>query len=142
MVIYYWIITTYQLNPLKRKVIIEKTAKDLNIPVNVVDEITSFYYKHVQKKLSAAEHHSVTVPSLGTFVVKRKTLEEKTRRNILFVQKIESDVDITVQTYELIIQKRKDITTFLELIELMKTEQIRRQEVKLKKQEYNETKPN
>lgn len=142
MVIYYWIIITYQLNPLKRKSIIEKTAKDLNIAVNLVDEITSFYYKSVQKKLSAATHHSITVPSLGTFVVKRKTLEEKIRRNILFVQKIENDVDITVQTYELIIQKRKDISTFIELTDLMKTEQVRRQEVKLKKQEYNDGKSN
>jgi len=130
------------LNPLKRKYIIEKTAKDLDIAVNVVDDITSFYYKSLQKKLSSAKFHSINVPCLGNFVIKRKTLAEKIRRNILFVQKIENDVDITVQTYELIIQKRKDTEAFIKLTGLMDDEYQRRQDVKLKKQEYKDGKSN
>lgn len=130
------------MNPIKRKSIVEKTAEDLNLPVSVVDEIVSFYYKTVQKKLSSAKHHSVNVPNLGTFVIKRKALEEKIKKNILFVQKIETDVDISVHTYELIIQKRKDIADYLELLELMKSEQKRKEEVKLKKQEFKDGKSN
>lgn len=130
------------MNPLKRKTIVEKTALDLNIPVQTIDEIVSFYYKTVQKKLSSAKHHSIVVPNLGTFVVKRKALEEKIKKNILFVQKIETDIDISVQTYELIIQKRKDIAGYLELLELMKSEQTRKQEVILKKQEFKDGKSN
>lgn len=130
------------MNPLKRKPIVEQTAKDLNLPVQTVDELISFYYKTVQRKLSSAKHHSVVVPNLGTFVVKRKALEEKIKKNILFVQKIETDIDISVQTYELIIQKRKDIAGYLELLELMKSEQTRKQEVILKKQEFKDGKSN
>ncbi len=130
------------MNPIKRKTIIEKTAIDLDLPVNTIDEIVSFYYKTVQKKLSAAKHHSVNVPNLGTFVIKRKALEEKIKKNILFVQKIETDVDISVHTYELIIQKRKDIADYLELLELMKSEQKRKEEVKLKKEEFKDGKSN
>lgn len=130
------------MNPIKRKSLIEKTAEDLDLPVQTVDEIVSFYYKTVQKKLSAAEHHSVNVPNLGTFVIKRKALEEKIKKNIYFVQKIETDVDISVSTYELIIQKRKDIAGYLDLLELMKSEQNRKQEVKLKKQQFKDGKSN
>jgi hypothetical protein len=96
----------------------------------------------VQKKLSAVKHHSIVVPNLGTFVIKRKALEEKIKKSILFVQKIETDIDISVQTYELIIQKRKDIADYLQLLELMKSEQNRKQEVKLKKQEFKDGKSN
>jgi hypothetical protein len=130
------------LNPLKRKPIVEQTAKDLDLPVQTVDEIVSFYYKTVQKKLSTAEHHSIVVPNLGTFVVKRKALEEKIKKNIYFVQKIETDIDISVQTYELIIQKRKDIAGYIKLLELMNSEQDRKQDVKLKKQEFKDGKSN
>jgi nucleoid DNA-binding protein len=130
------------LNPIKRKTIVEKTANDLGLPVQTVDEIISFYYKTVQKKLSNAKHHSIAVPNLGTFVIKRKSLEEKIKKNIAFVQKIETDVDISVQTYELIIQKRKDIAGYVELLELMKSEQERKQDVKLKKQEFKNGKSN
>jgi hypothetical protein len=130
------------LNPIKRKTIVEKTANDLGLPVQIVDEIISFYYKTVQKKLSNAKHHSIAVPNLGTFVIKRKSLEEKIKKNIAFVQKIETDVDISVQTYELIIQKRKDIAGYVELLELMKSEQERKQDVKLKKQEFKNGKSN
>jgi nucleoid DNA-binding protein len=130
------------LNPIKRKTIVEKTAADLDLPVQIVDEIVSFYYKTVQKKLSAVKHHSIVVPNLGTFVIKRKALEEKIKKSILFVQKIETDIDISVQTYELIIQKRKDIADYLQLLELMKSEQNRKQEVKLKKQEFKDGKSN
>jgi nucleoid DNA-binding protein len=130
------------LNPIKRRTIVEKTAADLDLSVQTVDEIVSFYYKTVQKKLAAVKHHSIVVPNLGTFVIKRKALEEKIKKNILFVQKIETDIDISVQTYELIIQKRKDIADYLELLELMKSEQNRKQEVKLKKQEFKDGKSN
>ena len=130
------------MNPIKRKTIVEKTAQDLGLSVQTVDEIVSFYYKTVQKKLSAAEHQSIAVPNLGTFVVKRKALEEKIKKNIYFVQKIETNVDISVQTYELIIQKRKDIANYLQLLELMNLEQKRKQEVKLKKQEFKDGKSN
>lgn len=130
------------MNPIKRKTLVAKTAEELQLPISTVDEIISFYYKSLQKKLSSAEHHSIAVPNLGTFVIKRKTLEEKIRKNILFVQKIETDVDISVQTYELIIQKRKDIAGYVELLELMKSEQNRKEEVKLKKQKFKDDKSN
>lgn len=130
------------MNPIKRKTIVEKTAIDLDLPVQTIDEIVSFYYKILQKKLSAAKHHSIAVPNLGTFVIKRKALEEKIKKNILFVQKIETDIDISVQTYELIIQKRQDIAGYLELLELMKSEQNRKQKVQLKKEEFKNGKSN
>lgn len=128
------------MNPIKRKTLVEKTAEQLQLPVDTVDKIISFYYKSVQKKLSSAHHHSVFVPNLGTFVIKKKSLEEKIRKNVLFVQKIETDDDISVQTYELIIQKRKEIAEYMALLELMRSEQDRKHEVKLKTKEFKDGK--
>ena len=96
----------------------------------------------MEKKLSAVKLNANVVHNLGTFRIKRKALEEKIKKSILLLKKIETDIDISVQTYELIIQKRKDIADYLQLLELMKSEQNRKQEVKLKKQEFKDGKSN
>lgn len=127
------------MNPIKSKHIIDKTAADLGLPVKVVDDVVGFYYKTLQKRLSSVEHHSLLVPCLGTFVIKKKSLDEKLKKNIGFVQKIETDIDITVQTYELILQKRKDIEAYLRIMDIMNSEQQRREEVKLKKLNYGKS---
>ena len=124
------------MNPIKSKFLFDKTAKELDLPVKLVDYIVSFYYKNLQRTMSSVKYHSLTVPYLGTFVIKRKSLDEKLKRNTLFVQKIETDTDITVQTYELIMQKRKDIEDYVKVTNVMNEEIKRKEEIKLKRKEY------
>jgi len=128
------------LNPIKRKSIVELTAKDLNLSVDVIDDIVSYYYLTLQKKLSLADHPYISVPKLGTFVVKKKSLVEMITKHQNFVNKIEKDEHITVHTYELIIKKRADIEQLTKLQERMQQEEERKQEVKLKKQIYKDGK--
>lgn len=130
------------MNPVKRKSIVELTAKDLNLSVEVVDNIVSHYYLTLQKKLSVADHPYIAVPRLGTFVVKKKSLVDMITKHQNFVNKIEKDEHITVHTYELIIKKRTDIENLVNLQERMQQEQDRKEEVKLKKQVYKDGKLN
>lgn len=130
------------MKPAKRKDIIDATALQLNLSRDIVDDVVSYYYQTVQKKLSLADHHSVTIPRLGTFVVKKKSLEQMILKHQRFVAMIEQDTDITVRTYELIIQKRAEIERLIKLQELMEEELARKEEVKLKKQIYRDGKLN
>ena len=130
------------MNPIKRKSIVELTAKDLNLPVDVVDNIVSHYYLTLQKKLSSVDHPYIAVPRLGTFVVKKKSLVDMITKHQNFVNKIEKDEHITVHTYELIIKKRAEIEKLTKLQERMQQEQERKEEVKLKKQIYKDGKSN
>jgi nucleoid DNA-binding protein len=128
------------LNPIKRKSIVELTAKDLNLSADIVDDIVSHYYLTLQRKLSSVEHPYIAVPRLGTFVVKKKSLVEMITKHQNFVNKIEKDEHITVHTYELIIKKRADIEQLTKLQERMNQELERKEEVKLKKQIYQDGK--
>lgn len=128
------------MNPIKRKSIVELTAKDLNLPADVVDDIVSHYYLTLQRKLSSVEHPYIAVPRLGTFVVKKKSLVEMITKHQNFVNKIEKDEHISVHTYELIIKKRDDIQKLTKLQERMNQELERKEEVKLKKQIYKDGK--
>ena len=130
------------MKPVKRKQLIELTAKQLDLSESVVDNIVSYYYQTVQKKLSLADHHSVVVPRLGTFTVKKKSLEQMILKHQRFVAKIEQDEDISVKTYELIIQKRAEIERLTKLQERMAEETARKEEVKIKKQIYQDGKFN
>ncbi len=128
------------MNPLKRKSIVEMTAKDLDLAVDMVDDIVSHYYLTLQRKLSNADHPYIAVPRLGTFVVKKKSLVDMITKHQNFVNKIEKDEHITVHTYELIIKKRADIEQLTKLQKRMQQEEERKQEVKLKKQIYKDGK--
>lgn len=128
------------MNPIKRKSIVELTAKDLNLSADIVDDIVSHYYLTLQRKLSSVEHPYIAVPRLGTFVVKKKSLVEMITKHQNFVNKIEKDEHITVHTYELIIKKRADIEQLTKLQERMNQELERKEEVKLKKQIYQDGK--
>lgn len=130
------------MNPVKRKSIVELTAKDLNLPVEVVDDIVSHYYLTLQRKLSSVDHPYIAVPRLGTFVVKKKSLADMITKHQNFVNKIEKDEHITVHTYELIIKKRADIEKLTQLQQRMLQEEERKQEVQLKKQIYKDGKLN
>jgi ABC-type uncharacterized transport system fused permease/ATPase subunit len=128
------------LNPVKRKSIVELTAKDLNLSVDIVDDIVSHYYLTLQKKLSIADEPYIAVPRLGTFVVKKKSLVNMITKHQNFVNKIEKDEHITVHTYELIIKKRAEIERLTQLQHTMFQEEQRKEEVKLKKQIYKDGK--
>jgi len=130
------------LKPLKRKQLIDQTAMQLGISKDIVDDIVSYYYLTIQKKLSLADSHSVTIPKLGTFVVKKKSLTQMILKHQRFVAKIEQDEDISVKTYELIIEKRAEIERLTKLQELMAVEDERKEKVKLKKQIYRDGKLN
>lgn len=128
------------MNPLKRKQISELTAKQLGTSLEIVDDISSFFYSLLQKKLSSLEYHSIMVPRLGTFVVKKKSLQESIKKNTFFVKKLETDEDISVKTYELILQKKNEIEKLKELQNKMFQEEERKNEVLIKKQIYRDGK--
>ena len=130
------------MNPLKRKQISQLTADILNMPFEMVDDIAAFYYMTLQKKLSSLDYHSIMVPRLGTFVIKKKSLAESIKKNTFFVKKLETDEDISVKTYELIIQKKDQIGKLVKLENILLSEQHRKQEVELKKQIYRDGKSN
>lgn len=128
------------MNPIKRKYVVDVTAEQLDLPIEMVDDIVSHFYQTLQKKLSSVEHHSIMVPRLGTFVVKKKSLDEKLLISERFVAKIEKDDDISVHMYEMIIQRRADIEKLKTLQSLMQEERNRKEEVLIKKQVYRDGK--
>lgn len=130
------------MNPIKRKILVEKTAKKLGLSVEIVDELVSYYFNTVQKKLATSDYPYIFVPKLGTFVIKRKSLIDKIERYTCFIKNLENQDNISVQTYELIIAKKIQLQGYINTLGIIDSEYNRKQETKIKKEEYKNGKLN
>jgi hypothetical protein len=124
------------LNPLKRKSLVEKTAQDLNCPVEAVDDLVLFFYQELQKKMSQCFHHSLWVPNLGTFVIKKKSLTDMINKHKYFIARLEKDEAISVRMYEAILQSQQQIKILTNMQEIMEEEESKKKDIKQKRKEY------
>lgn len=128
------------MNPLKRKKISEQTAKQLNLPVELVDDITSFYYKYVQKKLSSLSSTAINVPNLGTFVLKEKSVLKKLDKYENAIARmeeiIESDKKFSMRKYESILDMRTQVDNFKNALNLIGEEKEKKKQKKKERKNY------
>jgi hypothetical protein len=62
--------------PKKYQKVIEPTAQQLNLPVDLVDSFVRFYYKELRMTLSGLIAPTINVEGLGQFRVKHWKLDE------------------------------------------------------------------
>jgi nucleoid DNA-binding protein len=123
------------LRPIKRKEISKKTAEELNLPVELVDDVVTFFYNMLHKKMISGDFYSIQIANLGQFVVKSKSLDaliDHTNNKIPYLEKIG-----TMLAYEQRLQQIKDLEKFKKLREELDREKQKRNDIHSKrKQEY------
>jgi len=124
------------LNPVKRKQISEKTAELTGHDVTLVDEVASFYYNHIQRKLATLDHVNVNVPNLGTFVLIKSRLDAKLQRYEAFLSHVETQE--SMKAYETRLNVKHHIGIYQNAQAFMNAEYQRKTEVKQKKREHAE----
>jgi hypothetical protein len=122
------------LNPLKRKEISKITANSLELDHLIVDDVVAFFYRTVQKKLSSMEHHSVNVPNMGTFVLKKQRVQNKLDKYNAFLNKIDASESMTM--YETTVEVKSDIEKYNNILSVMNGEVQRKKEVEKLKEKY------
>jgi len=60
--------------PKNSKHYIVPTAEELNLPVDLVESVVSFYYNSVRKALTNLKCQNIVLENLGTFKAKKKEL--------------------------------------------------------------------
>lgn len=76
--------------PKKTEVIIKEVAEQHDLPISMVDDIVSFYYKEVRKKLSSLEDIRLNIPGLGHFVIKKVSVDKLVKKYENMVNKYDS----------------------------------------------------
>jgi hypothetical protein len=65
------------LRPKKAKQFIPELASELNLPIEMVEEVISYYWREVRKSLSGLKHTRVHLTNLGDFTIKHWKLSDK-----------------------------------------------------------------
>ena len=66
--------------PKKPEILIKEIAERNDMPISTIDDIISFYYKEVSKKLSSLEDIRINISGLGHFVIKRLSVEKLVKK--------------------------------------------------------------
>ena len=126
------------MRPVKRKEISKKTAEELELPLELVDDIATFFYNKLHKKMTSGDFYSIQVANLGQFVVKSKSLDgliDHTKNKIPYLEKIG-----TMLAYEQRLERIKDLEKFEKLKDLLNQEKEKRNTIHSKRREANENK--
>jgi hypothetical protein len=62
---------------MKAKEFIPKTAENLNLSENLVEDVIDFYWQEIRKSLSSLKHQRVHVTNLGDFIIKHWKIDNK-----------------------------------------------------------------
>lgn len=70
------------MNPKKSKVIVDITAKQLDIKSDLVKDVTSFYWSRIRKSLTGLEFPAITLHGLGEMSIRPIKLKEFTEEHV------------------------------------------------------------
>jgi nucleoid DNA-binding protein len=127
------------LNPTKPKKIVTATSKELGLSEELIDEVISFYYKAVHRKLSSLEHYNIQVIGLGSFSLRRMRLEKKTEHYQNALAKFEKEMkdDPSMRQYGSVVRVRSQLEILKNVLEMHNKELQRKLEKKEEKRKFN-----
>lgn len=123
------------MEPKKSKDFAKATAKQMDLPPSLVEDIASFYWSTIRRALTNLESSSVTVAGIGTFKIKPTMLPKRKAKYQSYIDNLDMS-NMTFQKHA-IYDIAKDRSEKLKAIEEeLEAEKLRKQEVKKQRQEY------
>ena len=124
------------MRPKKAKQLFPEVAEIVNLPEQVVKDITEFYWQEVRKSLSSLKHSRVHITNLGDFTIKHWKLDDR----IAMIEKFKENFK-QKGLQEIVTRFRTDETLFdLKAIkEMMEEEQKRKELIKTYKIQSHES---
>ncbi|NIP30426.1 MAG: hypothetical protein GTN59_07650 [Candidatus Dadabacteria bacterium] len=61
---------------IKSNSLISETAKNLNLPEELVIDVVNYYYSELRNKMENLEYNRIYVPKIGTFYISEKKIKE------------------------------------------------------------------
>ena len=123
------------MNPKKPKEFIKPTADALKVSETLVDDVTAFYWSQVRKALSDIESPSITVTNLGTFKVRYNKIGILETKYTNYLANLEAD-RMTFNKHAIQNMSKQKLEALDSVRKQMEEEHKRKQEVKIKRQEY------
>lgn len=121
------------MNPKKSKVIVDITAKELDVNSDLVKDITSFYWSRIRKALTGLEFPAITLHGLGEMSIRPIKLKEFTEEHVNLKKYVNPKKFGGFQRMK-VIESRLDRLVNMQL--MLDIQYIKRETSKTKKNEY------
>jgi hypothetical protein len=130
------------LNPIKYKAVVAQTSKKLGLSEELIDEVVSYYYKTVSTKIGELSHHTLAIPNLGRFQVKKTSLLKKIEQYKNALGKYEKELAnegsrMSMRSYEAMMGIKSDLEGFERILKMITEEELRKEEKKQEKIKFN-----
>tara|TARA_B110000503_G_C7167863_1_gene422783 strand:- start:1918 stop:2340 length:423 start_codon:yes stop_codon:yes gene_type:complete len=121
------------LSPSKSKVIVDITAKSLNIDQNLVKDLTSFYWSKIRKSLTGLEFPAITLHGLGEMTIRPVKLKEFTEDFTNLKKYVNPKKFGGYQRMKIIDNKLERLVNMQLMLDI---QEMKRDQSKIKKNEY------
>lgn len=117
---------------------IKPTAQDLNVPEDLVQDLTAFYWSEVRKALVDLRSHNIYIDNLGTFQIKHWKLDETEgsyKDTIQKYQERQETGNMTFQRFSIMKDLQKQVDKIQGVRESWLKDQEKKEQVKNKRNE-------
>ena len=118
------------MNPKKAKELLPKIAEQTGLDLQLLKDLTDFYWDSIHKELVSLEHNHVMVKHLGTFNIRNEEILNKTiNKYERMVYKARKDPPKTMVRYAIYKQNEKRIEKLQRLLENHLSERVKKKEI-------------
>lgn len=118
------------MNPKKAKELLPKVSEQTGLDLQLLKDLTDFYWDSIHKELVSLEHNHVMVKHLGTFNIRNEEILNKTiSKYERMVYKARKDPPKTMVRFAIYKQNEKRIEKLQRLLENHLSEKIKKKEI-------------
>jgi nucleoid DNA-binding protein len=119
----------------KSKNLCKEIADEKDLDHVMVNDIISFFYEDVKNKFKDLKNPRLKLDDLGTFEVKEAPLKKYISKNEKFLTETNPDT-LSFNYYEGYKKVKENVDKIKELLTVLESEKLRKQEVKEKRNEF------
>lgn len=118
------------MNPKKAKELLPKISQQTGLDIQLLKDLTDFYWDSIHKELVSLEHNHVMVQHLGTFNIRNEEILNKTiSKYERMVYKARKDPPKTMVRFAIYKQNEKRIEKLQKLLENHLSEKLKKKEI-------------
>jgi RNA processing factor Prp31 len=120
------------LNPRKAKDLLYNLSKEINLPEELLEDLTEFYWAEVRKVLTSIDHYHVLVSNIGTFHIKKdEVLFKDINKLEATYNKLSLKPRTTIAQCSRYVEVEENLKKLKKLVAFNKEQAIRKQENKI-----------
>ena len=118
------------MNPKKAKELLPKISQQTGLDIQLLKDLTDFYWDSIHKELVSLEHNHVMVQHLGTFNIRNEEILNKTiSKYERMVYKARKNPPKTMVRFAIYKQNEKRIERLQKLLENHLSEKLKKKEI-------------